>query len=75
MAMTILVLNAGSSSIKFQLFDADPAGALTRQLRGQLDGIGTSRLGLQHKRPHVSRTKRIVRAAHDLVPSCKHRRR
>jgi acetate kinase len=34
----ILVLNAGSSSLKFQLLAATPA--LDRQLRGQVDGIG-----------------------------------
>jgi acetate kinase len=33
----ILVLNAGSSSLKFAVFDA----ALAMRLRGQLDGIGT----------------------------------
>ena len=52
MAMMILVLNAGSSSIKFQLFDADPAGALTRRLRGQLDGIGTDAVHLQAAGDH-----------------------
>ncbi len=34
----ILVVNAGSSSLKFQLFAAD---GLARQVRGQIDGIGT----------------------------------
>jgi len=36
---TILVVNAGSSSLKFQLFDV-VAGAPQRRIRGQLDGIG-----------------------------------
>jgi acetate kinase len=36
---TILVVNAGSSSLKFQLFDV-VAGAPRRRIRGQLDGIG-----------------------------------
>src|SRR4051794_41970126 len=40
---TILVLNAGSSSIKFQLFGAGGGGDLTRLLRGQIGGIGTAR--------------------------------
>ena len=40
MAATILVLNAGSSSIKFQLFAVED-GVLERQLKGQIDGIGT----------------------------------
>jgi acetate kinase len=41
MADTILVLNAGSSSIKFQLFAIEPDGTLRRRLKGQIDGIGT----------------------------------
>jgi acetate kinase len=36
---TILVVNAGSSSVKFQVFDADARGGLARQIRGQIDGI------------------------------------
>jgi acetate kinase len=36
----ILVLNAGSSSIKFQLYDVD-GEALDRRIKGQIDGIGT----------------------------------
>jgi len=35
----ILVLNAGSSSLKFQIFSVSGT-ALTRQIKGQLDGIG-----------------------------------
>ena len=38
---TILVVNAGSSSVKFQVFDSDRPGALRRLIQGQLDGIGT----------------------------------
>ncbi|MGF7209803.1 acetate kinase [Skermanella aerolata] len=39
---TILVINAGSSSIKFQLFEiADGAGELTLSLKGQIEGIGS----------------------------------
>ena len=42
MAMdTILVVNAGSSSVKFQVFALDGDGAIRRQLKGQVDGIGT----------------------------------
>ncbi|MER2508994.1 MAG: acetate/propionate family kinase [Amaricoccus sp.] len=36
---TILVINAGSSSLKFQLFDVE-SGAPRRAIRGQMDGIG-----------------------------------
>jgi acetate kinase len=39
---TILVVNAGSSSVKFQVFAAQSAGELTRRIKGQIDGIGTS---------------------------------
>ena len=39
---TILVANAGSSSVKFQVFAVDKGGTLERQMRGQVDGIGTS---------------------------------
>lgn len=35
----ILVVNAGSSSLKFQVFDSEADG-LKRRLRGQIDGVG-----------------------------------
>ena len=38
---TILVVNAGSSSVKFQLFGIEGPGALQRMIKGQIDGIGT----------------------------------
>ena len=38
---TILVVNAGSSSVKFQVFAVDANGRLERQLKGQMDGIGS----------------------------------
>jgi acetate kinase len=41
MTETILVLNAGSSSIKFQLFAVDTDDQLIRRMKGQLDGIDT----------------------------------
>src|SRR5262245_18895346 len=37
---TILVVNAGSSSIKFQLFEVDAGDQLQRRLKGQIEGIG-----------------------------------
>lgn len=37
----VLVVNAGSSSVKFQLFELTPSGTLQRLLKGQVDGIGT----------------------------------
>ncbi len=38
---TILVVNAGSSSVKFQVFVLEADGGLTRRFKGQVDGIGT----------------------------------
>ena len=40
MTETILVLNAGSSSIKFQLFAVVARDRLERRMRGQVEGIG-----------------------------------
>jgi acetate kinase len=45
MTETILVVNAGSSSIKFQLFEVGARDQLQRRFKGQIDGIGT--------RPHL----------------------
>lgn len=45
MIETIVVLNAGSSSIKFQLFAIGPEDRLVRRMKGQVEGIGT--------RPHL----------------------
>jgi len=45
MGDSVLVLNAGSSSVKFSTYVLRPAGALTRSLRGELEAIGT--------RPHL----------------------
>jgi acetate kinase len=36
----ILVVNAGSSSLKFQVFGTD-TGGLERLIKGQIDGVGT----------------------------------
>jgi acetate kinase len=38
---TILVVNAGSSSVKFQVFETDGRSSLERRIKGQMDGIGT----------------------------------
>ena len=38
---TILVVNAGSSSVKFQIFAFEAIGGLKRLIKGQMDGIGT----------------------------------
>jgi acetate kinase len=38
---TILVVNAGSSSLKFQVFEVEETKELRRLVKGQMDGIGT----------------------------------
>jgi acetate kinase len=45
MSDTLLVVNAGSSSIKFQLFSIGAGDQLQRRLKGQIEGIGV--------RPHL----------------------
>jgi acetate kinase len=37
---TILVVNAGSSSVKFQVFSVTEKDGLNRLIKGQMDGIG-----------------------------------
>jgi acetate kinase len=49
MTQTILVLNAGSSSIKFQLFQVAGTDRLERLIKGQMEGIGARpRLAAKH---------------------------
>jgi acetate kinase len=38
---TILVVNAGSSSVKFQLYASDASGWVERLVKGSIDGVGT----------------------------------
>jgi len=52
---TILVANAGSSSVKFQVFGIGGQGNLQRQIKGQVDGVGS--------RPRM----RIVSIAGDVL--------
>lgn len=42
MTSALLILNAGSSSLKFALFRASPAGALQAEYRGLIEAIGQS---------------------------------
>jgi acetate kinase len=37
---SILVVNAGSSSVKFQIFESSPLDAPRRLIKGQVEGIG-----------------------------------
>lgn len=38
---TILIVNAGSSSVKFQIFAVEGEGKIRRLIKGQMDGIGS----------------------------------
>ena len=38
---TILVVNAGSSSVKFQVYGTDDRSGLRRLVKGQMDGVGS----------------------------------
>src|SRR5262249_36751794 len=38
---SILVINAGSSSVKFRVFETDGVEKLTQLIKGEFDGIGT----------------------------------
>ena len=64
---TVLVINAGSSSVKFQVFRTDEGG-LTRLIKGQMDGIGTRpRLRAEaDDRPLIDETYPLERVA-DVV--------
>jgi len=55
---TILVVNAGSSSVKFQVFSIEGEGKLRRQIKGLIDGIGS--------RPRM----RATAAADDPMADC-----
>ncbi len=41
MSDLLLVINAGSSSLKFEYFSIGTQDALVRQARGRVEGIGT----------------------------------
>ncbi len=59
----ILVVNAGSSSLKFQVFEIGPTQALTRLLKGQVDGaaiVRTVRQAIQRKQAEL----KLRRMAH-----------
>jgi acetate kinase len=45
-----LVVNAGSSSLKFSIFHAESRGELKPQIRGQVDGLGSSPRLTAHNR-------------------------
>lgn len=64
MSDTLLVINAGSSSIKFYLYDIDDAQTLSARLGGQLEGIGTC-----HPRLRVRDVAGKTLVERDIAPS------
>ena len=42
MSQALLVINSGSSSVKFAAYDLDPGAALTRIANGRIEGIGSA---------------------------------
>ena len=64
MSDTILVINAGSSSIKFYLYDIDDKHELAPRLGGQLEGIGTS-----HPKLRVRDAAGKTLVERDIAPS------
>ena len=60
MSRVLLVLNAGSSSIKFSVFALGGAASLTRAFSGEVDGIG--------ERPHFVAKDRAARTLVDEYP-------
>ena len=64
MSDTILVINAGSSSIKFYLYDIDGKEELAPRLGGQLEGIGTS-----HPRLRVRDAAGQTLVERDIAPA------
>lgn len=70
MTETLLVLNAGSSSIKFQLFALEGDERLTRQMKGQIEGVGVApRLTVKAKGGKVLEDKSWPLDAMADVPS------
>jgi acetate kinase len=66
---TILVVNAGSSSVKFQVFGIE-VGDLRRQIKGQVDGIGTRpRLRASDANGHVMMDRAYTQAEASNVPA------
>ncbi len=62
MSDAILVVNAGSSSVKFSLFDVAD-GALALVLRGEIEGIGNApRLALRDAQGRVLETRSLASA-------------
>ena len=78
MPETILVLNTGSSSLKFELFEIGPSDTLIRRLAGRLEGIGAQphllimgRNGaVLHEERHPAERIPDIAAAQDVLNAC-----
>jgi acetate kinase len=57
----ILVVNAGSSSVKFEVYAVELSGALSPQLKGQVDGIG--------RRPRLKVQGAVIAKPVDFYPT------
>jgi acetate kinase len=74
MAELILVVNAGSSSIKFQVFATDGNGRLERRLRGAIDGIGSApRLAVRGADGRTLADEKVARAEIPDLPAATQR--
>ena len=63
---TILIVNAGSSSVKFQVFAVGADNGPQRLIKGQVDGIGTRprlRAEAADKKPLVDRSYAVEEIA------------
>jgi len=67
----ILVVNAGSSSLKFQVFATGAGGDLDCLVKGQMDGIGTRprlRAAGPDKKPLIDQSYPVERCRTSLRP-------
>jgi acetate kinase len=62
----ILVINAGSSSIKFSVFETTAGRALSAAVHGQIEGIGTApRLEVKDARGNMLASRAVSSKGHD----------
>src|SRR3989338_1852429 len=60
--MIILVINSGSSSIKYQLFDISSGGARNLLCKGLVERIGSEKSSLSHQKTGCETIKKSVSA-------------
>src|SRR3546814_14838020 len=70
MVEAILALNAGSSSLKFAIFELDRADALSLATKGQIEGIGTRphliARDIDRSEEHTSALQSLMRISYDV---------